>query len=147
LFLCVFVVVVTADLPPAVQEVLDADQQRVDAMAKGDVAALERLLAAELTMIASDGRVEDKQSLLFAARTKRTVFDSLIATERKPRMMGTTAMVTGVAAMRGVNRKESFDLAVRYTAVYTRREGRWQLVALQETPLPAGGRVIGGESA
>jgi hypothetical protein len=36
---------------------------------------------------------------------------------------------------------------VRYTAVYTRREGRWQLVALQETPLPAGGRVIGGESA
>ena len=85
--------------------------------------------------------------MLFAARTKRIVYASFIATERKAKLIGTAAVVIGVAAMRGVNKKQNFDVGVRYTAMYTRRDGRWQLVALQETPLPTGGRVIGGESA
>ena len=78
---------------------------------------------------------------------KRIVYQQFIATERKARVMGSSGIVTSVAAMRGVDRKDGFDVGARYTAVYAKREERWQLVAFQATPLPAGGRVIAGESA
>jgi ketosteroid isomerase-like protein len=44
-------------------------------------------------------------------------------------VIGEVGVVTGVAAIRGIERKEQVDLTVRYTAVYAKRDGRWQLTA------------------
>ena len=132
---------------PAAQEILDVDTQRTDAMTRSDVAALDKLLAAELSYITTTARVEDKQSLLYAIRTRQTTFDRIVPAERHARVTGDLALVTGVAAMKGVDRKHGFDMSTRYTAVYVRRDSRWQLIAFQATQLLPGDRVIGGESA
>src|SRR4029453_7415592 len=127
------------------QEVLQADLQRFDAMVNGDEGALDRLLAPEVTYITSGARIEDKRSILYNLRTKATSYRSIIATERKVRTTGSVGVVTGVSAMRGVERRLDIDITTRYTAVFIRRDGRWQLTAFQATQLLPGGRAISGE--
>lgn len=132
---------------PAQQDVLQADERCAEALVKGDVAALDGLIAPDVTYVGADGLIEDKRSILYRLRSGAASYRSIIATERRARVLGETAIVTGVVAMRGVSRAQEFDVTARYTAVYARRDGRWQLTAYQATPLPASGRVIGGESA
>ena len=136
-----------AEPGPAEREVLQADTDRIDAMVKGDAAALDALLAPELSYVTSRAMVEDKQSLIYGIRSRQMTFKRIISTERKACVTGSMALVTGVSAMKGIDGRQNFEISTRFTAVYTRRDGRWQLVAFHETQLLPGGRVIGGESA
>jgi hypothetical protein len=140
--------VLVADVPrPVEQEVLAADLQRLEAMTSGDATKLATLLAAEAIYINNQAQIDDKQSILFAIEAKSTIYQSIIATERKARVIGGMAIVTGVAAIRGVERKEKVDLTVRYMAVYARRDGRWQMTAGQSTKLVPSKTVISGQPA
>jgi hypothetical protein len=132
---------------PVEQEVLAADLQRFEAMIKSDVAALELVLAPETIYVNRSARIDDKQSILYAIRTKTTSYQSIVATERKARVTGTAGVVRGVAAIRGVERKENVDFTVRYMAVYVKRNGRWQMTAGQDTQLVPTSSVISGQPA
>jgi ketosteroid isomerase-like protein len=129
------------------EEVLATDLQRFDAMTKGDAAKLETLLAAEAIYVNSDARIDDRQSIFYGVKTKSTTYHSIIATERKARVTGEIALLTGVAAIRGVERKENVDLTVRYVAVYMKRDGRWQMTAGQATQLVPTNNIISGQPA
>jgi ketosteroid isomerase-like protein len=37
---------------------------------------------------------------------------------------------------RGVNAGQRFDYTARFLSVYVKRDGRWQMVAAQSTPIP-----------
>jgi len=132
---------------PVEQEVLTADLQRFDAMMNGDAAKLDSLLAAEAIYINSNARIDDKPSMLYAIRTKSTTYQTIFATARKARVTGNVALITGVAALRGVEQKQNVDLTVRYMAVYMKRDGRWQMTAGQSTQLVPPNTVISGQPA
>jgi hypothetical protein len=129
------------------QEVLQADLDRFNAMVKADIAMLDRLLAAELTYIHSNARFEDKELFLFGIRTGSIKYLNVIPTERNARIIGNTAVINGVAAVRLVDRGVNLDITIRYTNVHVRRNGRWQMVAWQATRLQPGNVVIMGEPA
>jgi Domain of unknown function (DUF4440) len=120
--------------PTAEQQLLRADTDRFRAMVNGDVGALERLLAVELSDIGTTGRIEDKHAVLYGIKSGKTKYSSIIPSERQVHVMGTVATVIGVAVMRGEGAQSS-DVGIRYTSVYVLRDSRWQMVSCQSTTI------------
>ena len=129
------------------QQVLQADTDRFTAMVKGDLAALDRLLAIELTYIHSSARLEDKHAFMYAIKSGGTKYVKIIPTERQVHVMGTVAVVTGVAALHAVDRGQDLDITIRYTNVHVLRDGRWQMVSWQATRILPTDKVIPGGPA
>jgi ketosteroid isomerase-like protein len=125
---------VFAQLPEA--DVRAADAQRFAAMVARDRAALERLLADDLTYTHSTGQVESKAQFLESLASGALIYRSIEPEEVAVRVYGETAVVTGRAVMRVENRGQALVLPVRFTSVYVRREGLWRLAAWQSTRLP-----------
>jgi hypothetical protein len=129
------------------QQVLQADDERFNAMVKGDVATLDRLLAVELTYIHASARLEDKHAFLYALKSGNTKYLKIIPTERQVHVMGTVAVITGVAAVHVTDRGQDLDMTIRFTNVHVLREGRWQMVSWQATRLIPSDKVIPGGPA
>ena len=153
LLMLLFLFVLTGSLSaaeppgPIEQDVLMVDTRRFVAMVSGDAVALNEVIAVEASYVNSDGRIDDKQSILYGIRNKTAAYTAIIPTERRVRVSGNIAVVRGVAAIRGVAGKRTVDLTVRYLATYERLGGRWQMTAGQSTEIVAAGTVISGESA
>jgi hypothetical protein len=54
----------------------------------------------------------------------------------RARVMGEVGLVAGVSKLQGSQGAEFFDFTLRFLDVYAWREGRWQLIASQDTRLP-----------
>ena len=55
-----------------------------------------------------------------------------------------TGVVTGVENLKGTYKGQYGEMALRFTNVFVRRDGRWQLVLSQSTPLQMKNAVIPG---
>jgi hypothetical protein len=51
------------------------------------------------------------------------------------RMYGNVALLFGIADNTGTFRGFPFAGKIRYTRVFVRRDGRWQAVSMQQTPM------------
>lgn len=119
--------------PDAETAVRVANDQRFLAMVKGDVAALERLLADDLTYTHSNGTVETKQQFLASIRAKTLEYRVIEAEDVQVRVHGEAAIVTGRAAVKVATGGREMDLSLRFTALYIREGGAWKLAAWQST--------------
>ena len=118
------------------QLVIDLDRQRMAAMAQKDRAKLDALIAEDLVYTHSTARLDTKQSLIGNMQSGATVYTSVVPSDVKAQDLGDTVVLTGSCRI-GVNaggRPNSFG--VRFTDVYARRGGRWQMVTWQSTRLP-----------
>jgi Domain of unknown function (DUF4440) len=112
------------------------EQRRFQAMTTVDLRALDTLLAEELTYTHTTGEVDTKSSLLDALRTGRLVYDSISPADARVRVYGSSAVVTGTARVQVRASGAVRRLSIRFTEVYVRRAGRWELVVWQSTRLP-----------
>jgi ketosteroid isomerase-like protein len=62
--------------------------------------------------------------------------ESAVQDEIEVRQYGDAAIATGRSTIRGTRGGVSFVYRFRWTDVYVRRDGRWQAVSGQLTPLP-----------
>ncbi len=62
-------------------------------------------------------------------------FDSLVADEIKVRVYGDTAIVTYRSTAKGKDQDGAIDEQRRWTRVFVRKDGRWQLVHSQGTTI------------
>ena len=118
-----------------VQEVVQAEQAWVDAHRRLDIAALERLMADEYKHIRADGRVIGKAEDLASYQTGDRYWDFAESDDYDIQIYGETAVLIGRWRARGMNAGERFDYAARFISVYVKRDGRWQMVVAQSTPL------------
>ena len=109
---------------------------RFHAMTNVDLRALDTLLAEELTYTHTTGEVDSKASLLDALRAGRLVYDSISPADVRVRVYGGSAVVTGTARVQVRANGAVRRLGLRFTEVYVRRAGRWELVVWQSTRLP-----------
>ena len=124
-----------ADKPETVVARLDAE--RFQAMQKADVLSLERLLAPDLSYTHSSGKVDTKASFVEAVKSGGLHYVSIEAPEDVTvRSYGETAIVTGQSRMTVVNAGQEMRVHLRFTDVWVRRDGGWQMVAWQSTKLP-----------
>lgn len=114
---------------------LEQIEQRLAATWKaGDCAGWGALLAAEWSVIHITGNVITKAEALEMCRTPRPPDFDMTIDEVSIRVFGDAAVVTGRtrATTGGAG---SVTLTIRFTDVFVRRDGRWQVVASQATRL------------
>lgn len=120
-----------------IADVQAAEDQRWAAQLAGDTAALEKLLAEELSYTHSNGLVDTKASFVDAVANKVFDYRSAERTDVAIEVIGDLGMVTGRVAMHVVAGTREVHLDSRYSAIWVRRDGRWQFVCWQSTPIPA----------
>jgi ketosteroid isomerase-like protein len=119
------------------QTVIDLDRKRMQAMAAKDVATLEAVLADDLVYAHSSARLDTKRSLIDAMRSGATVYTGIEPSNVKAQDLGDAVVLTGVAQIKVVSNGTPNAFGVRFTDVYAKRNGSWQMVTWQSTRLPA----------
>jgi ketosteroid isomerase-like protein len=118
------------------QMIIDLDKKRMTAMAQKDIATLNELIADDLVYTHSSARLDTKQSLIGNMESGSTVYTSVVPSDVKAQDLGDTVVLTGNCRI-GVNSGgRAMNFGVRFTDVYARRGGRWQMVTWQSTRLP-----------
>ena len=121
------------------ESVEQVERRRFAAMVAQDIAALEPMLAKELTYGHSNGEFQDKAQFLDTIRNGRLRYEAIGVQELAVRTYEKLAIVTGRILISGRAGDQPVMLNLRYTDVYVNRDGRWQLVAWQSTRLPGEG--------
>lgn len=100
---------------------------------KQNVALLDRILAEDLTVINPDGSTGDKAGEIASVRSGKLKLVSVTNDNIRVRVFGETAVVTGRATIRGLIEGQTVRDQNRYTSVFVKRRGRWQVIALHVT--------------
>jgi len=122
--------------PGSEASLLDAARRLAEAERQGDVAALEALVAPDYIGYDPAGRPQDRTRVRRAYADGTVRIAALTQRDLQARVLGETGLVSGVSAFRGKQGDEAFDFTLRFLDVYAWRDGRWQLVASQDTRLP-----------
>jgi ketosteroid isomerase-like protein len=110
-------------------EVLRVNEDFDRAIVARDVAAYERIFANEFIFTGFDGAVTDREKEIEKVRSRNLKFEYGKSDDVRVKVFGRTAVVTGRFTARGKNDGEVFSFVERYTAVYVKRDGQWQMVA------------------
>ena len=111
------------------------ESARAQALLHADTAALSRLVADEFVEISRLGTLRTKADNIRDIgsgdlRLLSVKYDSLAV-----RIYGDVAVLRGIADNTGTMRGFPFAGKIRYLRIFVRRDGRWQAVAMQQTPL------------
>ena len=115
--------------------ILRLEQEGREATLKNDVEANDRLLADNWININPDGSVTTKAKLMELLKTSPFKIMAIETDEVTVRVYGDAAVVTGRSTSKraGQGAGEIVTRQVRFTRVYARRQGRWQVVSAQNT--------------
>jgi len=110
---------------------------RISAQISQDTTALHRLLAHDLVYIHSNALVETKTDFIRSVGGGSIRYLAMEKTETGPiRRWGKTAAAIGIVDVRGLYQGKEFEMRLRYTSVYRKIKGIWQLSSWQSTRLP-----------
>jgi ketosteroid isomerase-like protein len=116
----------------------DIEQHQLTrAILAGDRAAYSAYLADDWTVINTDGHILTKEQVLremFVTGERK--LETLTVDDVKVRELGDVAVVTGRTVASGSLRNQHIAVTLRFTDVFARRDGRWQIVASQGTLVP-----------
>jgi ketosteroid isomerase-like protein len=113
------------------------DEERTEAMVKGDLAALDALLGDDLNYVHSSTKVDTKASFLENLRSGAAKYKAFQREESNTRLYGDSAVNTGVATVSVENQGQApMTFKIRFTDVWVKRGEKWQMVAWQSTRLP-----------
>ena len=135
--LCVWLVAVALVQGPVGNAPADADVAMLTRLetdwnaghVRGDAAALEHLFADDVVVMVPGMRVMTKADAVGMFTTGRMKFDRYETSETKFRVYDATAIVTGRLRRTRVIAGATVDDDWRFTKVYLRRAGRWQVVS------------------
>lgn len=124
-----------SDHSDAAQLILRLEQEGREATLKNDAAANDRLLADNWININPDGSVTTKARLMELLKTSPFKIMSIENDEVMVRVYGDAAVVTGRSTSKraGQGAGEIVTRQVRFTRVYAKRQGQWQVVSAQNT--------------
>jgi ketosteroid isomerase-like protein len=105
---------------------------------KRDANWFEQNLAADYSGISSrTAKLSNKAEEIANFKNDKSVYESAEPSDLNIRVEGNAAYVTGVYRLKGRDEKnQPFDRRIRYTDVYIKRDGRWQIWASQGTEIP-----------
>jgi ketosteroid isomerase-like protein len=122
----------------AAAEVERVERELVAAIAKGDLAAYDRIVADDYVAYTVTGQEVTKPEIMASYREGTRKYMSLSISDVKVRVFGETAILS--ARTTGTRIEEGstpVPNVVRYFRVFTRRAGAWRAVMQMVTPLPA----------
>jgi uncharacterized protein (TIGR02246 family) len=117
------------------QAVQQQDQERIRAQIAADTTALRRIYADDFIGIGPTGVVRNKADVIADFTTHALTYQSITTAEVRVRVYGNTAVETGRSTMVGEDRGKAVPRENRFTRVWVKTDGRWQLVANHYSPM------------
>ena len=119
------------------QELLKVERDYIDAHVQRNTALLDRVLADDFTITRFGGRVTNKAERMALVEDPDFKFISIDTDHVRVQTDGDQAVVTGQAVLRGrYQDREFISPRYKFTRIYHRRQGRWQVVAVQLDHIP-----------
>lgn len=104
-----------------------------EAVARHDADAVARIEADEFICTDPSGAVTHKAEDVASAKSHDIDLKTFEMEDVKTSIYGETAVVTGKTSFSGLAREQPFNGKYRWTDVFVKRDGRWQVVASQAT--------------
>jgi ketosteroid isomerase-like protein len=117
------------------QTLMNIEQELVDAVVKGDTSASEKYLADNSIFTDPGGMVMDKAQFIADLKAGNLKLESSKPDDMKVHAHGNAAVVTYGTTDKGTYKGKDISGKYRWTDVFVRRNGRWQIVAGQGTPV------------
>jgi ketosteroid isomerase-like protein len=105
------------------------DEQRIQAQIHADKVALDRIYADDFIGVGPSGTVRKKPQVISDFTSGELKFQSITTDEVEIRIYGNTAVETGRSTMIGEDKGKPVPRDNRFTRVWVKQKGRWQLVA------------------
>jgi hypothetical protein len=118
-------------------EAQSAEDARYAAQMAGDFAALEKLLGKDLVYTHSSAAVDNKTSYIESQRSGVVRYKSMKRSDVTVRTYGCIAILTGKADFLVSNKGQESTTALRFHAIWAKRDAGLQFVSWQATRLPA----------
>lgn len=115
--------------------VIATEMARGEALTKGDTTAISRMTADEFFEISRFGTLRAKADNMTelgngVLKLNTVKYDSLTV-----KVYGDVAILRGIADNTGTYNGFPFQGRIRYMRIFVKRDGRWQAVAMQHTPM------------
>lgn len=115
------------------QAVMHLEQERVDALIRGDLTTLDRILADDFIYTHSNARVESKQQLFDALKSGAFKYEEVKHSDLKAQVYGDTVVLRGKSDLKIKANNLPLAFQIRFLGVYVKANGRWQLTTWQST--------------
>ena len=112
--------------------VLAVEKSRFEAMVKKDFDKLDLLISEDLCYVHSNGNIDTKASFIGAIRAGSSSYDDITVEKADIRIYENTAIINGECTFH--RKKEDGspnNTQLRYTNVYVKQHGAWQMVTWQ----------------
>ena len=119
------------------KEILALEDRRFAAMIERDFGKLQTLVHEGLLYTHSSGVTDTKASWLQSMQSGRVKYKQATCSERKVRIYGDVALITGRAQIEAEIAGQAKTLKLLFLNAWTRTPQGWQFVAWQSTPLAA----------
>ena len=127
---CLFAMAQNRD---AAKELIAVEHRFNDALLRADWKIVEQLEADDLVFTNADGSVTHKSDDVGSIRSGDTKFEAIEMSDLKVQDLGDVAVVTGKLVEKGRYKATDVSGTYRFTDVWVKRNGSWQLVTGQET--------------
>jgi ketosteroid isomerase-like protein len=117
-------------------ELLARESRFSQALVNGDWKAVEQIEADDLLFTNADGSVTHKADDVNGLQSADTKFESIDMSDTDVLDLGDVAIVTGKLVEKGRYKGSDISGTYRFTDVWARRNGKWQLVRGHEALLP-----------
>jgi len=117
------------------KDVLKIEEERAQALEKGDLAVLDRILADDYVYVNVLGELNTKAQRLTNTQSGISKHESLKEDDFRVHVYGDTVVMTGRASGLVHYRGKVNNKARRFTNVYMKQGGQWRLVAHQATTI------------
>ncbi len=107
------------------------------AIVRKDAAAIAANMGEDFRQIRSNGDLVDKAAFLRDITSPDLTIEPYQVEDLEIRFYGDAALLTGHTHMKGTYLGVAFTTHYRYIDLYARRDGRWQVVSVQITTIPA----------
>src|SRR6266704_2229991 len=111
------------------------EMSRRQALLAADTAALSRMLAPDFVEISRLGAIRTRADNIRDIASGDLHLTAINYDSLTVRLYGDVAVLMGIANNTGTFHGFPFSGKIRYTRVFVRRDGRWQAVLMQQTPI------------
>jgi hypothetical protein len=111
------------------QAVMRIEKEMLDALLKGDAAASEKYLAESYMFTGPDGDIGDRAKSISDIKTGAIKLQAASIDDPKVQAYGDTVVVTFTSNDKGTYKGKDISGKSRWTDVFVRKDGKWQLVA------------------
>lgn len=119
-----------ADLKKAVH---DYDEAQI----KGNRAELQRLLADDYTLLNSGGKIQNKAELIADYTAPGFKLEPFVVEQPIEKVWSDGAVMGGIATLKGVDGGKPFSVTLRFSDIWAKRKGVWQVIYTHVSRPPA----------